>query len=131
MHIEKEEDMIDLPSGFAHWTVAAMLAWVAYQAIRLLRSQRSLKKEIDELKSMLADFLKPVIRFKVNGLITKEIKMKDTEKATATLELDDAKGFPTGDAFDQPPVWEIDDAEIASLAPSADGLSCDVIGGKP
>ncbi len=57
--------------------------------------------------------------------------MKDTEKLTLAIELDDAKGFPTGQAFDQPPVWSIDDATIASLVPSADGLTCDVVGGKP
>ncbi len=57
--------------------------------------------------------------------------MKDTEKVVATLEVDDAKGFPTGGSFDQPPAWSIDDPSIASLAPSADGLSCEIAGIKP
>lgn len=57
--------------------------------------------------------------------------MKDTEKAVAAIELDDAKGFPTGGAFDQPPVWSIDDETIASLNPAADGMSCEVVGQKP
>lgn len=57
--------------------------------------------------------------------------MKDTEKVTASIELDDAKGFPTGTAFDQPPVWTVDDPTIATLAPSADGMSCDIISQKP
>lgn len=57
--------------------------------------------------------------------------MKDTEKVVAAIELDDAKGFPTGVAFDQPPVWTADDDTIVSLKPSDDGLSCEIAGQKP
>ena len=57
--------------------------------------------------------------------------MKDTEKVVASIELDDAKGFPTGGAFDQPPAWSVDDGSIVSLAPAADGMSCTIAGLKP
>ncbi len=87
--------------------------------------------ELKALKLLVDNALRPVIRFKIKGQVIKEIKMKDTEKATASLEIDDAKGFPTGAGFDQPPVWSIDDDTIATLAPSADGLTCDVLGAKP
>lgn len=57
--------------------------------------------------------------------------MLDSEKVVASLEIDDAKGFPVGGSFDQPPVWSIDDPSIASLVPSADGMTCEVDGQKP
>lgn len=59
--------------------------------------------------------------------------MKDSEKATASLAVADAKGFPISPApaFDAIPAWAIDDSSVASLSPSADGLSCDVIALKP
>lgn len=57
--------------------------------------------------------------------------MKDTEKVVAAIELDDAKGFPTGASFDQPPVWTADDDTLVSLKPSDDGLSCEISGQKP
>ena len=57
--------------------------------------------------------------------------MKDTEKAVASIEIDDAKGFDTGLGFDQPPVWSIDDPSIASLSVSEDGKTCEVAGLKP
>lgn len=58
--------------------------------------------------------------------------MKDTEKVTAVLAVTDAKNFPVPQpTFDSAPVWAIDDPTVASLSPSADGLSCDVIAIKP
>lgn len=87
--------------------------------------------QLSELKSEVDMFLQPQIRFYVRDVLQRRLKMKDTEKVTAVIELDDAKGFPTGQAFDQAPLWSIDDESIATLAPSEDGLSCDVIGQKP
>ncbi len=104
-------------------------------AIGILRSIRTLVTvaifEIYAIESLIEKALRPVIRFKIKGQIVREIKMKDTEKATATLEVDDAKGYPTGAGFDQPPVWAVEDESIATLKPSDDGMSCDVIGQKP
>ena len=57
--------------------------------------------------------------------------MLDTEKATASIEVDDVKGFPAAGAFDSPPAWSVDDPTIATLTPSADGLSCLVVALKP
>lgn len=58
--------------------------------------------------------------------------MKDTEKQTATIAVTDAKGFPVDQpTFDAAPAYAIDDPTVASLSPSADGLSCDVIALKP
>lgn len=88
-------------------------------------------RQISELKSMVEKFLQPQIVFYVGGQIARRIKMKDTEKVTLAIELDDAKGFPVGTGFDQPPAWSIDDTTIATLAPAADGMSCDVIGQAP
>lgn len=124
--------MDSLPNGFEFWTVTAMLLWCATYLIRLFHVQRSTKKDVLELKSEFEKFLQPQIRFYVRDVLTRRIKMKDTEKVTATIELDDAKGFPTGGAFDQPPVWTADDAgAIVALTPSADGLSCDIAGVAP
>lgn len=88
-------------------------------------------KTASDLKSAVETFLQPQINFYVGDKVARRIKVKDTEKVTLTIELDDAKGFPTGGAFDQPPVWSIDDNTIATLAPAADGMSCDVLGAKP
>lgn len=61
--------------------------------------------------------------------------MKDTEKATAVLAIADAKNFPLpadqAPGFDSAPLWAIDDPTVATIAPSADGLSCDVVAQKP
>lgn len=58
--------------------------------------------------------------------------MKDSEKAVASMAVTDAKGFPVDQpTFDAPPAWTIDDPSIASLNPSADGLSCEVVALKP
>jgi hypothetical protein len=89
------------------------------------------RNEVKGLRSLVEKALRPVIRFKIKGQRVQEIKMKDTEKQVASLEIDDAKGFPTGAGFDQAPVWSIDDTSIATLNPSADGMTCEVVGQKP
>lgn len=120
-----------LPHGYAHWAIGAMLVWLATHFLRMFHVQRATKQEVMDLKSEVDKFLQPQIRFYVRDVLQRRIRMKDTEKVTATIELDDAKGFPAGGTFDQPPVWTVDDATICTLAPSADGLSCDIIGQKP
>lgn len=130
MDNEKGDKMF-LPENFLNWTLVAMVVWIATHVVKILFSLRVQKNEITELRSAVEMFLQPKIRFYIGNVLQRRIKMKDTEKATAAIELDDAKGFPTGGSFDQPPVWAIDDESIASLAPSADGMSCDVLGGKP
>lgn len=90
-----------------------------------------ISSDLSVLKSEVETFLRPRIVFYYKGQIARGLKMKDTEKVTLTIELDDAKGFPVGAGFDQPPVYTIDDDTIASLAPAADGMSCDVIALKP
>lgn len=122
---------MSLPENFANWTMAAALLWMAHLLLKMRREQRNSQGALLGLKSEIETFLRPRINFYYKGQIPRGLKMKDTEKVTLAIELDDAKGFPTGQAFDQPPVYTVDDASIASLVPSADGLSCDVVGQKP
>lgn len=123
--------MMDIPGGFEFWTMTAMGMWIAVAVVKLFHLQRSAKKDVLELKSEVDKFLRPQIRFYIRDVLQRRIRMKDTEKVVASIELDDAKGFPTGGAFDQPPVWTADDETIVSLSPSADGLTCEIAGQKP
>lgn len=129
--IEDKESEMNIPDGFSHWTAASMLGWMALSIVKVFFGQRALKKEVLGLRSEVEKFLRPQIRFYIGDKAQRRIKMKDTEKAVAAIELDDAKGYPTGGAFDQPPVWSIDDETIATLNPAADGMSCEVVGQKP
>ncbi len=61
--------------------------------------------ELDLLKIEVDKFLRPRLSFYIGNERQRRIYMLDTEKAVASIELDDAKGFPTGGAFDQPPAW--------------------------
>ncbi len=103
--------------SFDKWSEFALLVWLA--------------TNVFELKSEVEKFLQPRINFYIRDILQRKIRMKDTEKVVASIELDDAKGFPTGQAFDQPPVWSVDDATVVSLAPAADGMSCVIAGQKP
>lgn len=122
---------MDIPSGFAHWTLSAMVLWVSYQLVKIYRLQAKANADLLETKSAVEKFLQPEIRFYVRDVLQRRIKMKDTEKVVAVIELDDAKGYATGGTFDQPPVWSVDDESIATLSPAADGMSCEIAGQKP
>lgn len=140
---------MDTLEGMGLLAVTILIAGELFHTKRLLRSTKKevestkleamsariaavhARKTISELKSMVEKFLQPQIVFYVGGQIARRIKVKDTEKVTIGIEIDDAKGFPTGTAFDQPPAWSIDDTTIATLAPAADGMSCDVLGQAP
>lgn len=52
--------------------------------------------------------------------------MKDTQFQVASIEIDDALGFPAGQAADQAPGWSASDADLVNLEPSADGMSCKI-----
>lgn len=96
---------------------------------KLWRQSRSLSV----LKHEFEKFLRPRVVILIGNDIARRIKMKDTEKATASLAEVDSKGFPVSPAqpFDAAPAWAIDDPTVASLAPSADGTTCDVVAIKP
>lgn len=59
--------------------------------------------------------------------------MKDTEKVTLSLAQVDAKNQPIASPqpYDAAPTWSIDNGQVAVLAPSADGTTCDVVAGLP
>lgn len=124
--------MDGLPPGFGHWTVGSICIWIAAYLLKMFSAQKNAAKELSELKSEFEKFLQPQIRFYVGNVLQRRVKMKDTEKVVITIELDDAKGFPTGGAFDQPPVWASDDAgQFVALTPAADGMSCVAAGVAP
>lgn len=102
---------------FSRWTTHELLV----QAL----------SEISVLKSEVEKFLKPRINIYIGNELQRRMQMLDSEKAVAVIEIDDAKGFPVGGAFDQAPAWSIDDPSIASLSPSDDGMSCEVVAIKP
>lgn len=127
-----DDDMMDLPVGFINWTELAMLAWTAVRIVKLFKLQHSVRAEVIELKSELEKFLQPQIRFYIGNELQRRIVMKDSEKQTATIAVTDAKGFPVDQpVFDAPPAYTVDDPTVASLKPSDDGLSCDVIALAP
>lgn len=126
-----KENEVDHMPEFQHWSGIAILIWMAKELFTVRREVNKGRHLEQEIKSEVEKFLRPQIRFYVRDILQRRIKMKDTEEVTATIELDDAKGFPTGGSFDQPPVWSVDDDTICTLAPSADGLSCDISGGNP
>src|SRR5262245_15536781 len=47
-----------------------------------------------------------------------------TQKATLSVEFLDSKGNPA--SVDGVPVWMTDNSDLLALAPSADGMSCEV-----
>ncbi len=93
---------------------------------------RQLSRDVSELKSLVEKFLQPRIVFFVEDELKRRLYMKDSEQAVAALTEVDAKGavLPTP-AFDAPPAWAIDDPKVATLEPSADGLTCNVKAGLP
>lgn len=97
------------------------------------RHLERLSGQVHEVKSMIEKFLQPSIVILIGNDIARRIKMKDNEKATASIAEVDAKGFPVDNpkAFDVAPAWAIDDPTVATLAPSDDGTTCDVIAVKP
>ncbi len=107
-----------------YFTLHALLLLILANLGKALFDLKVLKKEAKK-------FLKPRIVFYIGDTKLRRIKMKDTEQATASIELDDAKGYPVGGDFDQPAAWSIDDESIATLKPSDDGKSCLVVGQKP
>ena len=115
------------------YRILAALAALAVAVAHVLQVVKQNRKLISQLKSEVDKFLRPSIVILIGNEIARRIKMKDTEKVTASLAEVDAKGFPvdTPAAFDQPPAWSIDDPTIASLSPSADGSTCDVVAIKP
>jgi hypothetical protein len=133
-----EKDMVNI-DDLRNWSEIALLIFIAKQSIGIVGRLRAighevpaLIKDVKKVKSEVEKFLQPQIRFYIRDVLQRRIKMKDTEKAVAVIELDDAKGFPTGGVFDQPPIWAADDGgAIVALAPSADGMSCEVAGVVP
>lgn len=59
-----------------------------------------------------------------------QMNMRDTEKVTLSIEVDDGKGNP-GAAIFGLPVWSATDPSLVDLAPSGDGMSCDVVAKGP
>lgn len=58
--------------------------------------------------------------------------MKDTQQVTASLAVTDSKLQPVAQpTFDSPPAWTIDNPAVATLTPSADGLSCLLVASLP
>lgn len=56
------------------------------------------------------------------------VQIKDTEQFSVSVEVDDSKGFPvSGDSL----TYTAADPSVVSLQPSADGLSCLIVGGNP
>lgn len=72
------------------------------------------------------------VGFKFFNELGKEImalKLKDDEKATASIKPVDKKGFPA--QVDDVPVWAASAEGIVELTPAADGLSCVIAGMAP
>lgn len=127
-----DDNMMELPVGLANWTAVAILIWIAARIIVLFKLQHTFRKEFLEAKSEIEKFLQPQIRFYIRNELQRRIVMKDSEKQTATIAVTDAKGFPVDQpVFDAPPAYTVDDPTVASLKPSDDGLSCDVIALAP
>jgi hypothetical protein len=57
------------------------------------------------------------------------LKMTDVQKAKASISFVDAKGHPA--IVDGVPVWDVSNAGPVSLAPAADGMSCDIVANAP
>lgn len=56
------------------------------------------------------------------------VQIKDSEQFSISVEVDDAKGFVvSGDQI----TYSASDDTVVSLQPSADGLSCLIVGGAP
>ncbi len=100
-------------------------AWTTHELLLYLTEEfLVLKREVEK-------FLKPRAFIYIGNERQRRIQVLDSEQVVASLVLEDAAGAPSGGAPDQPPVWAIDDTSLASLTPSADGMSCTIAGKKP
>lgn len=112
-----------------------MIYIIAVLLVVLLDHTIHQTKMIKRLKSEVEKLLRPRIVFYIGGFLIGRIEMKDTEKVVAVLAIADLKGYPidpaNAPALDSVPAWAIDDPSIASIVPSDDGLTCQVIGQKP
>ncbi len=109
---------------YSFWSVHALIILALANIAKVSFNLLALKSEVDK-------FLKPRIVFYIGNIKLRRLTMLDTEKATASIEIDDAKGFPVGGAFDQPAAWSISDTTIATITPATDGMSCLVVAVKP
>jgi hypothetical protein len=62
----------------------------------------------------------------VNNQVTHMLTLDTTQQATVTAQAVDAKGRPT--SLFSTPTWTESPAGIATLTPSADGLTCVIAG---
>lgn len=76
----------------------------------------------------------PLLRVKIliGDQYSRRVKMLDSQSQIASIEFDDALGFPTTAVPDSVPAWTEDsNGQIVSLVPSADGLSCQIAAKAP
>lgn len=114
--------------NYFDWAIIFLLVMLLDHTIEQTKIMKRLKSEIVKL-------LRPRVLFYIGNNLVRRITVKDTEKAVAVLAISDLKGYPidpaNAPALDSAPAWAIDDPSVASLNPSADGLTCEVIGQKP
>jgi hypothetical protein len=60
--------------------------------------------------------------------VTNAVSMTDIQQVTLTVMAEDSKGQPVADAG---LTWSVDNGDVVSLQPSADGTSCLCVAGIP
>ncbi len=101
--------------------------------ILLFSAVMKMAHDIRCIKGEIAKFLRPRLVFFIGNELIRRLQMKDNQKVTLSLTQVDAKSQPIAnpEPYDTPPAYSIDNGQIASLSPSADGTTCDVTAGLP
>ncbi len=99
----------------------SILSWLYTIVTRLKR----LEKKIDQIIDLLTA---PFITFELEGEPIDMLEMTDSQQATVTLKINDSRGKPA--KVDGIPTWKIDDDTIATVTPSADGMTALCVAGN-
>lgn len=119
--------------NYEYYSVHALVILVITLLVKQKADINKLAVVVSKLKSEVDKFLQPRIAIFIGNELIRRLQMKDTEKVTLSLAEVDAKNQPIANPqpFDAPPSWAIDKGDVASLVPSADGSTCDVVAGLP
>lgn len=90
-----------------------------------------IRKIILIILAILDDIWPPAvaIRFILNKKEITMLTMSASQKCTVSIKPVDKKGNPA--PVDGIPVWDVSATGTVTLAPAADGMSCDVLGAAP